>query len=621
MNPGGDAGMRRRPPAPFFARPSGRNLALLGGLLLMVLALKANLQVLNFPFMSLMDDDKNIYSNPFLGGLSPHRLHWMFTDWTYARRYIPLGWLGLCATYGFSGLDPVLYHAASLKCHVINTGLVYALLLHVLRVFPWNRRNLRAPSLDAWKVASALLAAAWWSFHPMRVESTAWASGVLYGQSMLFFLIGLLLYLRAYLVEEQGGNRAVCVWGSTVACGLSLLSYPLIFGAPVLLLLLDLLHARRASSEQAGPRLRRAVLEKIPLAAVVGAALFIAVRARTSAAVAWAGAPTLHDFPLVHRTAQVFYVIAYYAWRPWSLAPFSPCPDALAGLDPWAPRFVVCAAAVLAATAVAVAFLRPRPAPAVLWLGYVAMILPFCGFFETTLFTSDRYGYFATVIAAAAAAALLASLQNGAARWLLAGAFCVLTATQARITAHQIGLWSDRHLLYDQIVRNASHQETRDSFAAWEMYLDFVETGRAGPAGSAPPSLSTPALREMAVTIARESRSIPPGIPPIAWLHTSLGVRFSKSGDLAEADEHFRQALKWAPGYSIAAYDRSLLLLKLGRPAEALHDYLWAEARSNPKIPPANRRAFLDILSSEAAARGNKPLADAAAEHSTEASR
>jgi tetratricopeptide (TPR) repeat protein len=157
------------------------------------------------------------------------------------------------------------------------------------------------------------------------------------------------------------------------------------------------------------------------------------------------------------------------------------------------------------------------------------------------------------------------------------------------------------------------------------MYLDFVEGVRGArasvPGGVPPAGLSTPALNEMASTIARESRSIPPGVPPIAWLHTSLGVRLSKSGDLAEADEHFRQALKWAPGYSIAAYDRSLLLLKLGRPAEALHDYLWAEARSVPKLPPANRRAFLDIFAREAAARGDTRLAAAAAEHSTNTSR
>jgi len=205
-----------------------------------------------------------------------------------------------------------------------------------------------------------------------------------------------------------------------------------------------------------------------------------------------------------------------------------------------------------------------------------------------------------------------------------------ITATFARITFTQIGLWSDRHLLYEQIVRTAVHPETRESFGAWEMYLDFIESGGSkGPAGGAGPgpaagtagiaaNLPSQELRDMAATILREKRSIPPGVPPIAWLHTSLAVRFARSGDLAEADEQYKRALKWAPGYSFALYDRSLLLLQLGRPNEALHEYLWAEASPDPKLPPANRQLFLDLLSRETSSQGNSPLAAAAARRSRE---
>jgi tetratricopeptide (TPR) repeat protein len=120
----------------------------------------------------------------------------------------------------------------------------------------------------------------------------------------------------------------------------------------------------------------------------------------------------------------------------------------------------------------------------------------------------------------------------------------------------------------------------------------------------------------MAAAIVRERRSIPPGVAPIAWVQTALAVRLAKNGDLAEADEHYRLALKWSPGYSYAAYDRSLVLLRLGRPAEALHDYLWAEERLEPKLPASNRRAFFDLYSRVMAAAGNLRLSEAAARRS-----
>ncbi len=102
---------------------------------LLLAALAVNFRVLDFGFLYLRDDDINVALNPHMGGLSLDRLRWMFTDWGYVRRYMPLGWLNFSATYELAGLDAGAYHAVALGLYVLDCGLVFALVLHVLRLF------------------------------------------------------------------------------------------------------------------------------------------------------------------------------------------------------------------------------------------------------------------------------------------------------------------------------------------------------------------------------------------------------------------------------------------------------------------------------------------------------
>src|SRR5437870_1707795 len=49
------------------------------------------------------DDNVTIYDNPHIKGLTRENLHWMFTDVSYARRYMPLGWLSYAVDYQLFG--------------------------------------------------------------------------------------------------------------------------------------------------------------------------------------------------------------------------------------------------------------------------------------------------------------------------------------------------------------------------------------------------------------------------------------------------------------------------------------------------------------------------------------
>ena len=61
--------------------------------LLFAITLAAYLPVLRAEFLP-WDDDLNILENVHIRALTADNLHWMFSDIVYARRYMPLGWLG-----------------------------------------------------------------------------------------------------------------------------------------------------------------------------------------------------------------------------------------------------------------------------------------------------------------------------------------------------------------------------------------------------------------------------------------------------------------------------------------------------------------------------------------------
>src|SRR5258706_9494461 len=147
------------------------------------------------------DDDINVYQNNHIKGLDLERLKWMFTDTQGALRYKPLSWLAWALIYGCSDLSPFGYHLANLVLHSLNTVLVFLLLRRLL---------ISEEKEHAAQISFPLMACAWgtllWSIHPLRVEPTAWVTGLPYSLSLAFLLGSFLLYLRSRNVAASHGN-------------------------------------------------------------------------------------------------------------------------------------------------------------------------------------------------------------------------------------------------------------------------------------------------------------------------------------------------------------------------------------------------------------------------------
>lgn len=105
-----------------------------------------------------------------------------------AGNYHPLTILSLAINYQMTGLDPISYQITNVLLHLLNTFLVFVLVL----------------SLTARNPLVALTTAALFALHPMHVESVSWIAerkDVLYSS---FFLGGLILYWQHMLRPSFG---------------------------------------------------------------------------------------------------------------------------------------------------------------------------------------------------------------------------------------------------------------------------------------------------------------------------------------------------------------------------------------------------------------------------------
>jgi hypothetical protein len=586
----------------FFASAAARRLAWLCGALLVVSGLALNLRSLGFGFLYLRDDDVNVALNPHMGGLGAQQLQWMFTDWSYVRRYIPLGWLNFCATYSFAGLDPTAYHAVALALYAANVALVFALVLFALRIFcPGGRMRGLAP----WDVGAAALASAWWAFHPMRVETTAWISGNLYGQAAALLFASLLAYLRTYSTE--GGRRTAWLCLSAALYAASLLTYPLALGIPFLMVAMDWLWTRGRRA-----RFPRLVMEKIVFLVPLAAAFTVNLAARY-ASDTFGPVPGMREMPLASRIAQSAYVAAYYVWKPWLPFHLSPLYDTLFDFNPAAWPFVLSVAAVIAASAAALATLRTRPAFAAVWFGYLAAAAPFFGLTEKPHMASDRYGYFLSVTMAVVLAAAVGRVTTRPARTVAAAASLAVVAGLAWLSWRQLGIWTSDTVQHAYVERGLSNPVLLEDFTSRRLILEFLRGDEKEATEAVDAYLRLhPASQgfQRAATIIADKHRLGAeygSVPYLAVLHDRLALQFARQGEFREANDHFEEALGLDGRFYEADFDRAIVLLHLGRCDDALGSFLWSEARAPDGLPEARRREFLQRLE-DAANAGGKPL-------------
>jgi len=410
------------------------------------------------------DDAANIYANPHLKGLGWDALQWMFTDVSYARRYMPLGWLSYAVDYQLFGLNPKAYHVGNLLLHSGNVLLLFFLLKRLLiRARPSQNPDEADPA----PIWCAAIGALFWAVNPLRVESVAWASSRIYGVVCLSTLLWLLSWLRAQDPATPKSRRRVFYWCSVAAYGASLLTYPLALFAPVALVVLDVVLLRRMSPRPAHwwrPEARAVWRSILPFLVLAGGVLVLTFAARMLTDSSHQPL-TLGEFGLLSRVMQAFYIWTYYAWKPWFPYDLAASYTTLHSFNPLAVKFLLSACFVCLVTLVLFWRRRQWPAALGLWICHLVLLVPVLGLTEYPHSAYDRYSYVQGILWSVALALVLLALWDRGSRGYLASVTVAVTSLMFGLLAwQQVPIWRDTITLYRHLVTSIGQHPNRSRF-------------------------------------------------------------------------------------------------------------------------------------------------------------
>lgn len=467
------------------------------------------------------DDDKILLENDNFRGLDSSHLRWMFTQYKMGH-YHPLTWMSFAVDYRIWGLDDAFgFHLTNLVLHALNAALFYFVALRLLALAMPERSERNALTLRLGAAVAALL----FAVHPLRVESVAWVTERRDVLSVFFLLPCVLCYLRYVTAASRRWRWYVA---AVVLLLLSLLSKAWGITLPAVLIVLDFYPLRRiraTRSELFSARAVRLLAEKIPFAALAAWAAYEAAEAQATAVDTM---KSLEEYGFTQRIAQAFYGVGFYVWKtllPTGLAPIYEIPVAM---NPYEPRFVISAVAVIAAAVALLVFRRRWPAGLALGLVYVITVSPVLGLAQSgPQLAADRYSYISCLTwALLAGAGVVWCLRARAKRRLptaallpLAGVVVAVVAVLAVLTWRQSRVW-------------------RTSRDLWEHTLAVY--------------------------------------PHTYNAHNNLGILLKKQGHYDEAEEHYVAALAIKPDMPAAINNLGSLRLRKGDVESALELFLQA---------------------------------------------
>ena len=192
------------------------------GLLLVLILCVLFMQVAHHEFVD-WDDVLYLVDNPFLQkGLNAETLTWALTadltfDSEHSIYWSPVPWIAMLIEAHFIGLDPGRHHLINLAWHILNTLLVFTILV-----------GMTARSWPSFFVALLF------SIHPLQVETVCWITARKDLLAHFFGLLCLLFYCGSYARLRRFRLALILCFYI-----LSLLSKPVYLLLPLLLVALD----------------------------------------------------------------------------------------------------------------------------------------------------------------------------------------------------------------------------------------------------------------------------------------------------------------------------------------------------------------------------------------------
>jgi tetratricopeptide (TPR) repeat protein len=531
------------------------------------------------------DDEEYIVGNPHItSGLTWTNAVWAFKSGE-AANWHPLTWMSHMADCDLFQLNPGGHHLTNLLFHVVNTLLLF-LLLNKMTGAVWR----------------SAFVAAFFAWHPLHVESVAWASERKDTLSTFFWLLTLIAYVKyAHLAKGQSQKSKVFYLLALIFFACGLMSKPMVVTLPFVLLLLDYWPLGRIpNSEFQILKLKHLLLEKAPFFLMAAAGSAVTFLVQKTAGAMWA---TSWDTRLENVVLAYVRYISKLVW-PQNLAIVYSHPGH------WPALLAVCAAALLLTlTALSVYSARQFSYLPVGWFWFLGTLVPTIGLVQVGAQSiADRYtyipsiGFFIVVVWGA---------HDLAQRWPAKGKFLPLAGGVALIgclgvTSIQIGYWQNSEKLFLHAI-----EVTTDNFVAENclgkafekagqndralvLYLDAVKIAPRYPQAQFNLAISLLVFGKTkeALEHLRTAAQLEPHDPDIQY---DLGIYFKQNGSPEDAARGFQAALADRPDFPEAQTELGTLLAQQKKFAEAIPHFA-VTVRLKPNDPEARFDLGLALL-------------------------
>jgi Flp pilus assembly protein TadD len=346
--------------------------------------------------------------------------------------------------------------------------------------------------------------------------------------------------------------------------------------------------------------IKKLVVEKIPLFAIVAASAVITTIAQSHAG----GVRTFTDFPLTLRLSNALVSYAKYlllTFWPNDLAVFYPFPEA--GIPAW--QISGAALLLIGITAFCLFQRKIRPYLIVGWLWFLGTLVPVIGLVQVGGQTmADRYFYIPSIGLFIAIVFGLADIAKTrcVAPWLSAAIAGVVLLLLATFTNAQIKHWRDSFTLFEHALTVAAPSVAVEDSLGYAMQrsgrLDEAAVHFEKALQIRPDDYRS--LLYMGVARFYQGR-VPEAIqyaqaairlqPDAAKAHDLLGMSLAMQNRNEAALDEMRRAVELAPKDADIRNDLGLALARLGRIPEAID-----ELREALRLHPNNAAAALANL-------------------------
>jgi tetratricopeptide (TPR) repeat protein len=504
------------------------------------------------------DDDLYITDNwNVQAGLTSESVKWAFTT-TYSGDWSPVTWFSHILDYQLHGLHAKGHHLTSLFLHIANTLILFIVLSRMTGAI--------------WQSA---FVAAMFAFHPLNVESVAWAAERKNVLSTLFWLMTLWAYI--HYAEKPNIKRYGLVF---LFFTLGLMSKPMLVTLPFVLLLLDYWPLRRLKFKQERgsnkisekniakrSEVLQLVLEKVPLFLLSAVFSIVTYIASKSLGAMDYGENLTFSTRVTNAMVSYLDYLGKMVW-PSELSILYPHPGNT--LTAW--EGILCGMALVGITIISIRLIRKAPYFAVGWFWYLGTLVPVIGIFVQAgdQAMADRYAYVPLIGIFIIVAWGLPELM---AKWrykekVLPISAGIIIFALLITTWKQVGHWKNSITIFKHAISVTDKKYPSFVVAHNQLGIALFSDGKNEEAIS---------HYKMAIKFN----------PDHAKSHSNFGGALLAEGKIEEAISHYKMAIKLNPDFAAAHFNLGITLVAGGKIEEAIPHYRMA-IEINPDFSSAH---------------------------------